>query len=169
MSEPLEDSPPAARRRAVEVVVSVLVLLLGSLVVWDSLRVGVRWADDGPQAGYFPFYVGVLLCISGVGTLVAALRDARMAGESFVTIAQLRLVLAVLVPTIVYVAAIGLLGIYVSSVVFIALFMVVLGRYGWMVTAAVSLGVSVSFFLLFEIWFTVPLPKGPLEALLGLA
>ena len=126
MSDPAQDSPAAARRRSVEAVVSLALLLLGGLVMWDSLRVGIRWADDGPQAGYFPFYVGALLAVSGAGTFVSAMRDARMAGEAFVTIAQLRLVLAVLVPTIVYVAAIGFLGIYVSSVVFIALFMVVL-------------------------------------------
>lgn len=169
MSEPAQDSPAAARRRSVEVVVSLALLLLGVLVIWDSLRVGIRWADDGPQAGYFPFYIGVLLAVSGAGTFASALRDARMARDAFVTVAQLRLVLSVLVPTIVYVVAIDLVGMYVSSAVFIALFMLVLGRYGWMVTSAVSLGVSVAFFLLFEIWFKVPLPKGPLEALLGLA
>jgi hypothetical protein len=32
----------------------------------------------------------------------------------------------------------------------------------------VSVAVNVVFFLMFEIWFKVPLPKGPLEAALGL-
>ena len=41
------------------------------------------------------------------------------------------------------------------------------GRYGWLLTAAVSVGVPLVFFLVFERWFLVPLPKGPLEAMFG--
>ena len=78
------------------------------------------------------------------------------------------MVLALLVPTLLYVLGIYLLGIYVSSILFIALFMVFLGNYGWLRSALVASGVSIAFFLLFEVWFKVPLPKGPVEALLGL-
>ena len=59
------------------------------------------------------------------------------------------------------------LGIYVSSALFIAAFMRFLGKYGWAKIAPVSLGVVLFFFLMFEVWFKVPLPKGPLEAALG--
>jgi hypothetical protein len=43
-----------------------------------------------------------------------------------------------------------------------------LGRYPWVTTLAVSVGVMAAFFLLFEVWFKLPLPKGPLESWLGL-
>ena len=87
----------------------------------------------------------------------------------FVEWEKLRLVLAVLVPSAIYVATISWIGIYVSSALFIAFFMRWLGKYAWWKVAVVSVGVMVAFFLIFESWFKVPLPKGPLENLLGIA
>jgi hypothetical protein len=60
------------------------------------------------------------------------------------------------------------LGLYVASTLFIVFFMRRLGRYPWAAAAAVGIGVSAVFFVLFEVWFKLPLPKGPLEAWLGL-
>ena len=148
-------------------VVAALFLLLGAIVVWDSVRLGARWADDGPQAGYFPFYIGLLVCASSAVNLVTAALKKRAADKAFVEVAQLKLVLSVLIPSFVYVALVAWLGIYVASAIFIAFFMRWLGKYPWWKVVAVSLGNSVVFFLIFEIWFKVPLPKGPLENLLG--
>lgn len=158
----------AATTRTLDLVVAVLVFLLGALVIYDSWRIGARWADDGPQSGYFPFYVGLLICLSSLATFVQSLSDLKAAKRPFVTRGQLRLVMSMLVPTAIYVVAIGFLGIYLASALFIALFMIWLGKYGWIKTALVSVGVNVVFFMLFEVWFRVPLPKGPLEAALGL-
>ena len=130
------------------------------------MRLGARWGDDGPQAGYFPFYIGVFVCISALANMALALFNRKDAGE-FVELDKLKLVLAVLVPASVYVATIGWIGIYVSSAVFIAFFMRWLGKYVWWKVAVVSVGTVVVFFLIFESWFKVPLPKGPLENLLG--
>ena len=131
------------------------------------MRLGARWAEDGPQAGYFPFYVGLLVCLSALVNFIMALVDRKNAGRDFVDLDKLRLVLAVLVPAVIYVALISWLGIYVASVIFIAFFMRWLGRYAWWKVAVVSIGVMVAFFLIFEVWFLVPLPKGPVENLLG--
>ena len=157
----------AASVRVMEICTAVVVLLFGLLVVYDSQRLGAQWGDDGPQPGYFPFYIGVLICVSAIVTLAAAIRNRSASAESFVSRAQLKLILAVLVPTIVYVALISYLGLYVTSAFFIAFFMWWLGKYSWWKTALVSIGVMLAFFLTFELWFSVPLPKGPLEAALG--
>ena len=156
----------ALRQKSAEIVVAVLFLLAGALVVYDSVRLGWKWAEDGPEAGYFPFYIGMLVCASALINLAAAVRTA--GEETFVEAGQLKLVLSVLVPSAIYVALIGWLGIYVASILFVAFFMRWLGKYEWWKLAAVSIGNSVFFFLVFEIWFKIPLPKGPLEALLGL-
>ena len=156
---------PALGQKSAEIVVAALFLLLGAIVIYDSGRLGARWAEDGPQAGYFPFYIGLLVCIASVINLVTA--ALRKDGRSFVGVEQLRLVLAVLVPSLIYVGGVAWLGIYVASVLFIAFFMRWLGKYAWWKVAAVSIGTSVVFFLIFEIWFKIPLPKGPVEALLG--
>ena len=149
-----------------EIVVTAIIVAVGILVIVDSLRLGNRWASDGPQAGYFPFYIGVMLCISGMFNLVSALRDPF--SRSFVTRGQGKQVLLVLIPLVFYVGLIEFLGIYVASSLYIAVFMVWLGKYRWLKTAIISLGVSLAFFLMFEVWFKVPLLKGPLETALGL-
>jgi hypothetical protein len=155
--------------RGMEFAVAGLIFAFGALVVYDSVRLGSNWAEDGPQAGYFPFYVGLILCIASVANFVRALLDKALRAESFVTVVQIKLVLAVLVPTAIYAILIQPLGIYVASVIFIAWFMRVLGKYSWLKLVLVSVGVTVAFFMMFEVWFKVPLPKGPLELALGLA
>ena len=159
---------PAASTRTMELVVACLIFALGATVIWDSVRLGARWGDDGPQAGYFPFYIGLLICFSTGVIFFRALADKAKRGKSFVSRGQLALVMKMLVPSIIYTVLIKWLGIYVASTIFIAFFMRWLGKMPWAKTAAVALGVSVVFFLLFEVWFKVPLPKGPLESWLGL-
>lgn len=154
--------------RGPEVGVAVFLLALGGLVVADSLRVGIGWADDGPRSGYFPFYVGLFLIASSGWTLVRALIGKSPLKPVFATRAEVSQVLAVAVPMVVYVALVAWLGIYVASFLLIAYFMKRHGGYGWPLTAAVSAGVPIAFYLLFERWFLVLLPKGPLEAALGL-
>jgi putative tricarboxylic transport membrane protein len=131
------------------------------------VRLGARWAEDGPQAGYFPFYIGLLVCVSAAINFAMALVNRRDAERDFVELDKLKLVLAVLVPSALYVALVSWTGIYVASALFIAFFMRWLGKYVWWKVAAVSVGTVVVFFLIFEVWFLVPLPKGPLENLLG--
>jgi len=158
----------AASIKAVEIGIAAIIFLFGALVVFDSYRLGARWGDDGPQPGYFPFYVGMLVCLSAATILARALRNPALAGESFVSREELKKILTVLAPTIVYVGLIAYLGFYVASTVYIAYFMWHLGKYSWIKILPVAIGVSVAFFLIFETWFSVPLPKGPLEAALGL-
>ena len=160
------DSAGAVKNSSMEAGVALVTLAIGALVVFDSLRIGAGWGDEGPKAGYFPFYIGLIICIGSLVNLVRGLRDT--SGESFVSKGQARDVLKVLIPMFLYVGLVQFLGLYVASTIYIAFFMRWIGKYGWAKIAAVALGVSVSFFLVFELWFKVPLIKGPLEALLGL-
>ncbi len=155
----------AVSMRTMEIVVALIIMVLGAIVVFDSHRLGSSWGDDGPQSGYFPFYIGLLLCFSSVGTLVQTLRDENAPGESFVTRDKLKLVLTVLLPALLYVVGVQYVGLYVASAIYIAFFMVWLGKYSWFKSAAVALAVTVSLFLMFEVWFKVPLFKGTLDPL----
>ena len=157
---------PAATVRTMELAVAVALFVLGAVVMYDSIRLGARWAADGPEAGYFPFYIGLAICISTAVIFFRALPS--KARKTFVTRDALGLVLKMLVPSIIYAVAIAFLGIYVASTIYIIFFMLWLGKYSWAKALPVGIGVSVVFFLLFEVWFAVPLPKGPLEAALGL-
>jgi hypothetical protein len=162
------DSGASLRSRGPEVVVAGGLLALAGLVITDSLRVGIGWADDGPKAGYFPFYIGLLLAAASGWTLLQQLLRWGASHEAFARHDQLRLVVAVLVPMVLYVALIFGLGIYLASAVLIGYFMKRYGRYRWGLTAAVAIGVPLVFYAVFERWFLVPLPKGPIERLLGL-
>jgi putative tricarboxylic transport membrane protein len=155
--------------RNVEIVVAALLLAVGALVMWDSARIGAGWVDpDGPRAGYFPFYIGLLLSFASAVTLVqAVLRRPEPGERPFVDRGAIKQVLFVLVPAVIFVGLINYIGIYVASTLYIAGFMLYIGRYGWIRALAVGLGVATTLFLMFEIWFLVPLPKGPLEALFG--
>jgi putative tricarboxylic transport membrane protein len=153
--------------RTMEISVAAVILLLSLVVIFDSRRVGAGWGDDGPQAGYFPFYIGLILCAASAWTLLRAAFSGHAAVGVFVSHRKLRLVMSVLIPSIVYVVAIYFIGIYVASAVFIGAFMYWHGRFPWIKIIPVSVIVPVSMFLLFELWFQVPLPKGPLEALIG--
>jgi len=157
---------PSVATRWPELGVALLLAVLAVLVIADSLRVGIGWTEDGPRSGYFPFCVGLALLAASLWTAVAQLlRWSRI--EAFARRGQLRLVLAVAWPMAVYAVLITVLGIYVASAVLIAWFMVRHGRHRLPLTAGVALGVPLAFFLVFERWFLVPLPKGPIEALLG--
>ena len=157
--------------RAWEIIVAALFLVFGAVMVWESRRLGASWASDGPQAGYFPFYIGMFICIASAINLLAAINSGAKGERAFVMASQLKMVLVVVVPSIVYVALIAnpvySIGIYEASALFVAYFMRHLGKYGWGKIVAVSLGVQAVFFLMFEVWFKVPLPKGPIEAMLG--
>ena len=152
--------------KLVEAGVTLLIALFGVIVIVGSVKAGINWGAEGPRAGFFPFYVSLVVLIS-CAVNVGSVLTGTDRGQLFAEWGQLRQVLSVLVPTIVYVALVPYIGIYVASALLIAFFMRVFGRYGWIVTAAVSVAVPILTFLMFESWFLVPLPKGPLENMLG--
>ena len=154
--------------RWVELVVAFLICAGGALVIVDSMRIGARWGSDGPQAGYFPFLTGTCLLVAGGWVIVTTLlRWRKLEGNVFVEWTRLVPVLQMLLPTIAYVVLVKLIGIYVASAIFIGAFMIWRGRYKLPATLSVALGVPLAMFVLFEIWFLVPLPKGPIERMLG--
>jgi len=153
--------------KTVEIVVAAIIFGLGLVVIFDSQRIGAGWAADGPQAGYFPFYIGILLCAASAWTLLGAVFSSKSGASVFVSHKKLWLVMSVFIPSMIYVVAIYFIGIYVASAIFIGAFMYWHGRFPWIKIIPVSLIVPVSMFLMFEVWFLVPLPKGPLEALIG--
>jgi hypothetical protein len=146
---------------------AVVIFFLGVVMMADNTRIGAGWGTGGPQPGYFPFHIGAILCIAAAVVFFRTLFGRHRNSDIFVTWDQLKRVLIVLVPTVVYIFLIDYIGIYVASAIFIGAFMRVLGKTSWFQTIAVSVGVNVVLFWMFEIQFMVPLPKGPLEALFG--
>jgi hypothetical protein len=151
--------------RTVEIAVAVVIFALGALVVYDSVLLGWRWAADGPESGYFPFYIGLIVCFCSVMVLLHAIAGKLAGPRVFVSWAALRRVLQVLGPAAVFVAAIQVFGIYIAGAAYIAVFMRWLGRYSTIFSVLLGVGVMTLFFLMFEVWFKVPLYKGLLDPL----
>jgi len=172
MSEGPQSAGPgraAFRRKSAELAMAAFIFLLGAIVIFDSVRLGFGWQEiHGPRPGYFPFYIGLILCVASLVNVVRAMMVRGADNKPFVEVGQLKLVLAVLVPTALYAVLVTWFGIYAPSVLFIGFFMRWLGKYPWWKVVAVAVGAMVVFYLVFEKWFKVPLPKGPLEKLLGL-
>jgi hypothetical protein len=153
--------------RSVEIGVALFLALLAVVGIFGSLQVGIGWGAEGPKAGFFPFYISLIVLISCAINMLNVFREFT-GRELFAEWAQIRQVMSVVVPTTFYVFAVPTIGMYVSSCLLIAVFMKWIGRYGWIKTLIVAIAIPVITYVLFERWFLVPLPKGPLEDWLGL-
>jgi Tripartite tricarboxylate transporter TctB family len=163
-----DTSPAVARNCTVDTVVAAVLFIIGAVVVYEARRLGASWTSDGPGAGYFPFYIGLIVCVSALGIVFEAQWKKPRDEAAFVDREQLGRVLQVLVPAAAYVLLIRFLGVYVASALYIALFMIVLGKYAVFKSVLLALVFNTIFFVMFEVWFKVPLFKGTLDPLRAL-
>jgi putative tricarboxylic transport membrane protein len=164
---PEADSPPVTDTHFVEIVVSLLLIALALTLGFDNWRTGISWDSTGPQAGYFPFYLSVILGLASLYGLATTLLARQGAAETFVTRAQLRRVMAVFVPTLLFCLATQYLGMYVASFLLIAIFMRMVGRIALWKSLLTAFLFTAIMFVTFDIAFDVIMPKGPLEAAFG--
>lgn len=159
------DSPVLMKNKTVDAVVAVILFVIATVVVIEARRLGSGWTTDGPGSGYFPFYIGLILGFSAVGIFYQAVFGKSRDEGAFVDRLQAKRVLSVLLPAVVYVLVIVFLGIYVASAIYILLFMIILGKYPVTKSLMLAFFINAFFFVLFEVWFKVPLYKGTLEPL----
>ncbi len=164
---PADDSPAVTSTRMVDMVVSVLLLAFAAIMAFDNRRTGMGWASDGPQAGYFPFYLSLVLGAASLYGLVTAYLNRGGADKVFVSRDQLRRVTQVFVPTLVFCFCTQWLGLYVASFLLVSGFMHWVGRIAWWKSLLTALIFTVAMFVTFDLAFDVIMPKGPLEALFG--
>ena len=134
--------------------------------MFGSVKVGIGWAVEGPQSGFFPFWVGLIVVLASIVNFVRAAAVSR--ARVFAEWSQLAQVRKVVIPMAIYVVAVPLLGIYISSALLVAGFMRWIGHYRWPLTLCIAIGLPILTYVTFEKWFLVPLPKGPLEDWFGL-
>jgi len=164
---PDADSPVVTSVRVVDVVVSLALLVLAITLGLDNWKTGAGWESTGPEPGYFPFYLSIILGGASLYGLAAAFLSRREASESFVTQAQLRRVMAVFVPMVLFVLATQFLGLYVASFLLIAGFMRLVGKIAWWKSLLTAFVFCAVMFVTFDVAFDVIMPKGPLESALG--
>jgi len=154
--------------RTMEITVAVILMVVATIVMVTSVRLGAGWSPSiGPQSGYFPFYVALIMFLASGATVVQQLLSRSKPSPSFIGRTELGMVLKVLIPVTIFVVLTIYIGIYISMALFIGFFMIWLGRYPWYKVLPVAIASPIAFFIVFEIWFLVPLPKGPFEHWLG--
>jgi hypothetical protein len=155
--------------RTANAITAAVLLALAAVVIGEGLRLGVGWGSDGPEPGFFVLYLGLTLAIAALivlgqtwlGAGGTAVHRPFLTRDRAVPVAQ------VLVPAAAMVVLTQVVGLYVAGGLYLGTYMRWLGRHSWVLTVLLAVGVPVATFLVFELWFLVPLPKGPLEAALG--
>jgi hypothetical protein len=159
--------------RWVELGLAAFTLLIGAVVMFGSVEQGIGWGDAGPEPGYFPFYIGLLLATASLANAVLTFVRWKPLSISFVSRGEFKQVLSVFIPIALFVCAMPFTGIYLASAVFIAWFMwrdkVRAKPYGLFMIGSVSVGAVVASFLIFDLWFKVPLDAGPMGDLIAMA
>ena len=153
--------------RGMDLLVAAILMVVGAVVMKNSYDLGAGWSPTGPESGYFPFYIGLLILVSSTMTLLITLFTRKPDRRTFVEREPFIRILQVLIPSIIFVLAIDYIGIYVAGGLFIAFFMWWLGKYSLTKVVLVGVLVPLVLFVTFEVWFLVPLPKGPIESFLG--
>jgi putative tricarboxylic transport membrane protein len=146
-----------------EITCALVLLTLAGTGITEAVRLGSGWGPAGPQAGFFPFWLSLILGLCSVMILVRAIRmdpTHEAAKKPFVTQAQLKPVLAVFLPMAAAVALTEVIGFYLMSILYLAFFMRWMGRHSWPALFAISLLFPVATFLVLERWFLIPMPKG---------
>lgn len=163
-----EHSEKGLPRFVMEAGVAILTGVFGAAVCYGSIEAGAGWTDMGPDAGYFPFYIGLLIIFGSLVNLLQALVKHRVSGEIFVNGERFKAVLGFFLPLLAFAAVSTFLGLYVGTALYIAGAMIFQGRYKWWTGLPAGIAVSLFFFVIFEIGFKVPLLKGPVEAWFGI-
>lgn len=158
-------------RRALEVVAALFAFAFGTTIILGALEYHVGWGDRGPEPGYFPFWMGLIVVVGSIGALFEALLSRRHADAPVAINAdQARRIVTFLLPMVGFLALalVFKLGLYVAMVAYVLTVMLWQGRYRLPAALAVSLGTAAAFYFMFELWLHVPLMKGPIEAWFGL-
>ena len=161
-TKPDERPATGPRQRHVEICVALAIAAFGGIVVLGAVQAGTGWGEEGPKSGFFPFWVGLLIVATSIMNFARALLIDRSTRQ-FAEWRQMGQVLKVVIPLALYVGIMPWIGLYVASALLIAGFMRWVGRYGWLLTLAISVALPVVAYVTFEQWFLVALPKGPLE------
>ena len=157
---------PVVTRFVMEIATACVLLAMDIAVVVGALDYQIGWDDAGPQPGYFPFFVGLIIVFSSLGVLGHTIVR-RRPPETFLTAAQVRRAAAFFLPIVAFVVVSLVLGLYVATALYLVGAMVLQGGYRLLFAILVGAGTAVAFFVLFEILFKQPLLKGPVEAFFG--
>jgi hypothetical protein len=154
--------------RTADIVCAVVILLIGLLVMADSVRLEIGWGMEGPRAGFYPFVMSLGVVIGSLTVLVQALQRKGVARskEPFIRRESLGPVLQVVLPAAGMVLLTHFVGLYVAAGLYMAVYMRWIGRHRWVTVLALSIGLPALSYVVFERIFLIPMPAGSLPRIL---
>ena len=154
-------------RKAAEIGFAIVLFAFGAAIVHGTLALEPGWTRSGPEAGYFPFRIGLMIMAAAM--IVMAVQATRTAAEGRMLTRRAATNIALFtLPLLGLIVAIPHLGLYVPATLYLLVSIGLVGRVSWATATAAAIGAPVILFILFEFVFRTPLPKGPLGPLLGM-
>ncbi len=153
-------------RKSAEIGFALLLLAFGAAIIVGARELETGWGSSGPEAGYFPFRIGLLI-VAASGLLIVQ-HALRSGGDRLLGRRAAWNMACFALPLVGLAAAVPILGLYLAAVAYLLVAIGLIGRAGWKISLGVALAAPTLLFLLFEFAFRTPLPKGPLGPLLGM-
>lgn len=164
------------KRYHVEIATAVGTGILGITAIIGAMELGYGWEESGPQSGYFPLCVGLILLGASLWNVVMMVVGHRARHcsdpdsepeEPFLNRESVGRLGRFLGAMLLFLIATQLLGIYIGSIGYIA-WSAWRGGYRPVVALVLGFGFAISLYVIFEVAFLMPLLKGPIEPLLGI-
>ena len=148
--------------RKAEMWVSLAFVLLGVMVIADSIRLGFMWGKAGPAAGFFPFYLGAGVVVSSLFVFSKAFTRYRKegAGKPLMPPGAIKPILWVLIPSTAMVVITEFVGLHIAAALFLAFYMRAVGKIRWVTTLLIGIISPLSLYIIFDKLFLIPLPQG---------
>src|SRR5512137_2408951 len=107
--------------RRADIYVGLGLMAVGLLVLGDAIRIGFGWGMSGPEAGFFPFYMGLGIVISTFFFLLRAIKIHRKegSGKPLVPEGGTAQILWVLLPAIGVILLTELLGLHLATILYL--------------------------------------------------
>jgi hypothetical protein len=148
--------------RTADIAVAAILMAIGCVVAYDAVRLGAGWGLEGPQAGFFPILMSILVIGGGIIIIRQALTGkSSVKGEKrFVPAGGLMPVLTVCIPAIGMVLLTEVVGLYIAAMIYLAGYIRLVGAFHWRTVLLVSIPIPLIFFVVFEKIFLIPMPMG---------
>lgn len=154
-----------------EIVAGFAIVIMSIYTAVLSAELPITWVSGrGPGGGFFPFWLSIIMLVSAlviIGKALLGKVPQEWKTQRYFESAEARAVGWHAFSLIAALAIVPIVGAY-GAIIFLLVFHMQFmgrGRYSWLTTIAVAIGVPVIIFLFFEILMQEILPKGLTEPL----
>jgi putative tricarboxylic transport membrane protein len=142
-----------------DVAVAALALALGAVAIFESAKIPLGTVRN-PGQGFFPWWTSVVIVLLALVLLTQALTSRPSADQQ--ASGRITKVTALLLVLAAYTFLLDFLG-YLICTFFLVLFMLrATDLHRWPVALSMALLTAVGSYVVFAIWLSIPLPRGPL-------